>query len=96
MSGTMVWTFLGLAAIFGPLVGVGTQSFIRGFFMFLVFLGLALSALLTVVRVPEVASFFLGQIIVMTVTYGFLKLVRPESLTRIKQEFSKGGGSGCH
>ena len=96
MSGTMVWTFLGLAAIFGPLVGVGTQSFIRGFFMFLVFLGLALSALLTVVRVPEVASFLLGQIIVMGAAYSFLKIVRPESLTRIKQEFSKGGGSGCH
>jgi len=64
--------------------------------MFLVFLGLALSALLTVVRVPEVASFFLGQIIVMAAAYGFLKLVRPESLTRIKQEFSKGGGGACH
>ena len=96
MSGTMVWTFLGLAAIFGPLVGVGTQSFIRGFFMFLVFLGLALSALLTVVRVPEVASFFLGQVIVMAVAYGFLKLVKPESLISIKKEFSKGGGGGCH
>jgi len=96
MSGTMAWTFLGLAAIFGPLVGVGTQSFIRGFFIFLVFLGLALSALLTVVRVPEVASFFLGQVIVMTVTYGSLKLIRSESLTRIKQEFSKGGGGACH
>ena len=96
MSGTMAWTFLGLAAIFGPLVGLGTRSFIRGFFMFLVFLGLALSALLTMVRVPEVAFFFLGQIIVMTASYGFLKNVRPESLIRIKQEFSKGGGGACH
>ena len=96
MSGTMVWTFLGLAAIFGPLVGVGTQSFIRGFFMFLVFLGLALSARLTVVRVPEVLSFFLGQIIAMGAAYGLLKLMRPESLTRIKQEFSNGGGGGCY
>ena len=92
----MVWAFLGLAAIFGPLVGLGTRSFIRGLFMFLVFLGLALSALLTVVRVPEAASFFLGQIFVMAAAYGFLKIVRPESLTSIKKEFSKGGGGACH
>ena len=96
MAGTMVWTFLGLAVIFGPLVGLGTQSFIRGLFLFLVFLGLALSALLTVVKVPEVASFFLGQITVMAATYVFLRLVRPGSLTRIKQEFSKGGSGACH
>jgi hypothetical protein len=96
MSGTMVWTFLGLAVIFGPLVGLGTRSFIRGLFMFLVFLGLVLSALLTVVKVPEVVSFFLGQIIVMAAACGFLKLVRPESLTRVKQEFSKDGGGSCH
>jgi hypothetical protein len=92
----MVWTFLGLAAIFGPLVGLGTRSFVRGLFMFLVFLGLALSALLTVVRVPEVASFFLGQVIVMAAAYGFLKLVKSESLISIKKEFSKGGGDSCH
>jgi len=60
MGGTLVWTFLGLAAIFGPLVGLGTQSLIKGLFMFLVFIGLALSALLTEVRVPEVLSYFLG------------------------------------
>ena len=96
MSSTMVWTFLGLATIFGPLVGLGTRFFIRGFFMFLVSLVLALSALLTVVRVPEVASFFLGQIIVMAAAYGFLKIVRPESLTSIRKEFSKGGGGACY
>jgi hypothetical protein len=92
----MAWTFLGLAAIFGPLVGLGTRSFIRGFFMFLVFLGLALSALLIVVGVPEVASFFLGQIIVMAAAYGFLRIVRPDTLTSVRKEFSKGGGGACH
>jgi len=85
MGGTLVWTFLGLPAIFGPLVGLGTQSFIRGSFMLLVFLGLALSALMTEIRVPEVFSYFLGQIIVMAAAYGFLKLLRPEGLARIKK-----------
>ena len=96
MGGTMVWTFLGLAVVFGPLVVLGTGSFIRGWFIFLVFLGLALSVLLTEVSVPEVLSFFLGQVIVMAAAYGFLKLARPDTLTRIKGEFSKGGGGGCH
>lgn len=92
----MAWTFFGLAAVFGPLVVLGAGSFIRGLFIFLVFLGLALSILLTEVSVPEVLSFFLGQVIVMAAAYGFLKLARPDILTRIKGEFSKGGGGGCH
>jgi hypothetical protein len=96
MNWTMVYTFSGLAVVVGLLVGFGTLSKIRGLFAFLVCLGLAMMALLVELGVYEILAFFLGQAIVMGSTYICLRILRPEKLTEIREQFSRGKTPSCH
>jgi hypothetical protein len=96
MDWTLIKVFLALSITIGPLVGLGTLSFIRGLFIFLLFQGLALSAYLAQVGLGEVLSYFVGQAIIMGSVYMFLRIFKAELLTQVEQEFSKGKGGGCH
>ena len=95
METSMISVFAGLSIFLGPMVGLGTLSIIRGVFTFLMFIGLALSAFLTIVGVDEIISFFLGQLIIMGSTFILLRSVYPEALLKVKQELKMGSGK-CH
>jgi hypothetical protein len=95
METSLISVFAGLSIIFGLLVGFGSLSVIRGVFTFLMFTGLALSAYLVTVGVNWVLSYFLGQLIVVGSTYILLRNFYPETLVKVKQEFSIGSGR-CH
>ena len=95
METSLISVFAGLSIVFGLLVGFGTLSVIRGVFTFLMFMGLALSAFLNTVGVNMILAYFFGQIIVVGSTYIFLRSVYPETLVKVKQEFSQGSGR-CH
>ncbi len=96
MDWTMILVFLGLSIITGIMAGFGTLSVIRGLFIFLMFLGLAMTALLAELGINEILSFFLGQLIVMGSTYIYLRMLHPEILNRVKKEYTYNGPShGC-
>ena len=95
METSLISVFAGLSIVFGLLVGFGTLSAIRGVFTFLMFIGLALSALLESVGVNFVLSYFFGQLVVMGSTYILLRNFYPETLVKVKQEFSISSGR-CH
>ena len=95
METPLISTFASLSIILGPLVGLGTLSFIRGVFTFLMFIGLALSAYLDTVGFHMVLSYVLGQLIVMGSIYLLLRNIYPEVLVKVKQELSQGTGK-CH
>ena len=95
METSLISVFAGLSIVFGLLTGIGTLSVIRGIFTFLVFMGLALSAFLDTVGVNMVISYFFGQLIVVGSTYILLRSLYPETLVKVKQEFSQGSGK-CH
>ena len=95
METSLISVFAGLSIVFGLLAGFGTLSVIRGVFTFLVFMGLALSAFLNTVGVNMVLSYFFGQLIVVGLTCILLRSVYPETLVKVKQEFSQGSGK-CH
>jgi hypothetical protein len=96
METSLISVFAGLSIVFGLLTGFGTLSVIRGVFTFLVFMGLALSAYLNTVGVNMVLSYFFGQIIVVGSTYILLRSLYPETLVKVKQEFSQQGSGKCH
>ena len=93
MDWSMVLEFSGLSIITGIIAGFGTLSIIRGLFTFLLFLGLAMTALLAELGVNEILSFFLGQVIIMGSTYVYLRMLHPEILTRVKKEYTYDGPS---
>lgn len=95
METSLISVFAGLSIVFGLLVGFGTLSIIRGVFTFLMFIGLALSAFLDSVGVNMVLSYFLGQLIVVGSIYILLRNFYPETLLKVKQEFSLSSGK-CH
>jgi hypothetical protein len=95
METSLISVFAGLSIVFGLLAGFGTLSAIRGVFTFLVFMGLALSAFLDTVGVNMVLSYFFGQLIVVGSSYILLRSLYPETLVKVKQEFSQGSGK-CH
>ena len=96
MDWTMVLTFSGLSIFSGVLVGLGTQSIIRGLFASLMFLGFAVTVLLVELGVDEILSFFLGQLIVVGSSYLYLRILHPEILTKVKKEYMYDGPShGC-
>jgi hypothetical protein len=93
MDWTMILVFLGLSIITGIMAGFGTLSVIRGLFIFLLFLGLAMTALLAELGINEILSFFLGH---MGSTYIYLRMLHPEILNRVKKEYTYNGPShGC-
>ena len=96
METSLISVFAGLSIVFGLLAGFGTLSVIRGLFTFLMFMGLALSAFLDTVGVNMVLSYFFGQIIVVGSTYILLRSLYPETLVKVKQEFSQQGSGKCH
>ncbi len=96
METSLISVFASLSIVFGLLAGFGTLSVIRGVFTFLVFMGLALSAFLNTVGVNMVLSYFFGQIIVVGSTYILLRSLYPETLVKVKQEFSQQGSGKCH
>jgi hypothetical protein len=96
METSLISVFAGLSIVFGPLVGFGTLSVIRGVFTFLIFMGLALSAYLNTVGVNMILSYFFGQIIVVGSTYILIRSLYPETLVKVKQEFSQQGSGKCH
>ena len=96
MDWNMILVFSGLSVITGIIAGFGTLSIIRGLFTFLLFIGLAMTALLAELGVNEILSFFLGQAIIMGSTYTYLRILHPEILTRVKKEYTYNGPShGC-
>ena len=95
METSLISVFAGLSIVFGLLAGFGTLSVIRGVFTFLMFMGLALSAFLNTSGVNMVLSYFFGQLIVVGSTYILLRSLYPETLVKVKQEFSQGSGK-CH
>lgn len=95
METSLISVFAGLSIVFGLMVGFGTLSVIRGIFTFLVFMGLALSAFLDTVGVNMVLSYFSGQLIVVGSAFILLRSFYPETLLKVKQEFSQGSGK-CH
>ena len=95
METSLISVFAGLSIIFGLLVGFGSLSVIRGVFTFLMFTGLALSAYLVTVGVNWVLSYFLGQLIVVGSTYILIRNFYPETLIKVRQEFSLSSGR-CH
>jgi len=95
METSLISVFAGLSIVFGLMVGFGTLSIIRGVFTFLMFMGLALSAFLDTVGVNFVLSYFLGQLIVVGSTYILLRSFFPETIVKVRQEFSIGSGK-CH
>ena len=96
MDWNMILVFSGLSVITGIIVGFGTLFIIRGLFTFLLFIGLAITALLAELGVNEILSFFLGQAIIMGSTYIYLRILHPEILTRVKKEYTYNGPShGC-
>ena len=96
METSLISVFAGLSIVFGLLTGFGTLSVIRGVFTFLVFIGLALSAYLNTAGINMVLSYFFGQIIVVGSTYILLRSLYPETLAKLKQEFSQQGSGKCH
>ena len=95
METSLISVFAGLSIVFGLLVGFGTLSAIRGVFTFLMLTGLALSAYLDSVGVNWVLSYFFGQLIVIGSTYILLRNFYPETIVKVKQEFSLSSGR-CH
>ena len=96
MDWNMILVFSGLSVITGIIAGFGTLFIIRGLFTFLLFIGLAITALLAELGVNEILSFFLGQAIIMGSTYIYLRILHPEILTRVKKEYTYNGPShGC-
>ena len=95
METSLISVFAGLSIVFGLLVGFGTLSEISGVFTFLMFTGLALSAYLDSVGVNWVLSYFFGQLIVVGSTYILLRNFYPETIVKVKQEFSLSSGR-CH
>jgi hypothetical protein len=93
MDWTMILVFSGLSIFSGILVGLGTRSIIRGIVVSLLFLGFAMTLLLIELGISEILSFFLGQVIVAGSTYIYLRVVRPEILTKAKKEFTYAGPS---
>jgi len=88
MDWTMILVFSGLSIFSGILVGLGTRSIIRGIVASLLFLGFAVTLLLIELGVHEILSFFLGQMLVVGLTYIYLRVLHPEILTKAKKEFT--------
>ena len=95
MEWTMILVFLGLSIFLGILAGLGTLSVVRGIFTSLIFLGFAATMLLMELGVNEILSFFLGQIIVVGSTYIYLRIVHPEILKEVREEYIYDGPSHC-
>jgi hypothetical protein len=95
METSLISTFAGLSILFGPLVGFGTLSVVRGVFTFLMFIGLTLSAILNTAGVNMILSYFLGQLIIMGSTYLLLRTIYPDALVKVKKEFQTGPAK-CH
>jgi hypothetical protein len=91
MEWTMILVFSGLSIFSGILVGLGTRSIMRGIVVSLLFLGFAMTLFLIELGVHEILSFFLGQVIVVGLTYIYLRVVHPEILTKAKKEFTYAG-----
>lgn len=95
METSLITVFAGLSIVLGLMVGFGTLSIVRGVFTFLMFIGLALSALLNTIGVNTILSYFLGQFIIMVTSYLLLKTLYPDALVKVKKEFQTGPDS-CH
>ena len=95
METSLITVFAGLSIVLGLMVGFGTLSIVRGVFTFLMFIGLALSALLNTIGVNTILSYFLGQFIIMVTSYLLLKTLYPDALVKVKKEFQTGPVS-CH
>jgi hypothetical protein len=95
METSLVPTFLGLSIVLGLMVGFGTLSVVRGVFTFLMFIGLALSAILNTAGVNMILSYFMGQLIIMGTSYLFLRTIYPKALVRVRTELQT-GISKCH
>ena len=95
MDTSLTSVFLGLSVVFGLMVGFGTLSVVRGVFTFLMFIGLALSAFLNTSGVNMILSYFLGQLIVMGISYLILRTMYPKALVSVRTELQAGMGK-CH
>jgi len=95
METSLISVFAGLSIVLGLLVGFGTLSVVRGVFTFLMFIGLALSAILNTAGINMVLSYFLGQLIIMGTSYLLLRTMYPQALVKVRKEFRTGPGS-CH
>ncbi|UCG21238.1 MAG: hypothetical protein JSU80_01170 [Deltaproteobacteria bacterium] len=96
MDWSMILVFTGLSVFSGVIAGLGTLSIIRGLFASLMFLGFAMTILLVELGLDEILSFFLGQLIVMGSTYIYLRVMHPEILKKVKNEYIYDGPSrGC-
>lgn len=93
MDWTMILVFSGLSIFSGILVGLGARSIMRGIVVSLLFLGFAVTLFLIELGVHEILSFFLGQVIVVGLTYTYLRVVHPGILTKAKKEFTYVGPS---
>ena len=95
METSLITVFASLSIVLGLMVGFGTLSVVRGVFTFLMFIGLALSALLNTAGVNMILSYFLGQLIIMGTSYLLLKAMYPDALVKVRKEFQIGPAS-CH
>lgn len=95
METSLTSVFAGLSIVLGLFVGFGTLSVVRGVFTFLMFIGLALSAILNTAGVNMILSYFLGQLIIMGTSYLLLKTMYPQALVKIGKELQTGTGK-CH
>jgi hypothetical protein len=95
MESSLISVFAGLSIVFGLMVGFGTLSVVRGVFTFLMFIGLALSAILSAAGVNMILSYFLGQLIIMGTSYLILKMMYPQTLAKVVKDLQIGTGK-CH
>lgn len=95
METTLISDFAILSIIMGLLIGLGTMSIIRGMVIFLIFIGLTLAQVLGVVGVNEILSYFLGQAIIIGLTYLLLRTAHPETIVKVMQELKFRSGK-CH
>jgi len=95
METSLISVFAGLSIVLGLLVGFGTLSVVRGVFTFLMFIGLALSAILNTAGVSMILSYFLGQLTIMGTSYLLLRMMYPQALVKVRKEFQT-GPSSCH
>ena len=95
METSLITVFASLSIVFGLMVGFGTLSVVRGVFTFLMFIGLALSVFLNAAGVNMILSYFLGQLIIMGLTYLLLRTIYPVALVKVRTEFQT-GPSKCH
>lgn len=95
METSLITVFAGLSIVLGLMVGFGTLSIVRGVFTFLIFIGLALSALLNTAGINMILSYFLGQLIIMGTSYLLFKTIYPDALVKVRKEFQTGSGN-CH